>query len=373
MDAPQPPTKPIEPEPSAPQPPSDELTLDAPAECEEAELVTVRAAWPAAPDAQLRWTQVAGPQAAFRSMTGAEIAFTPPQALESYTIELECRAESGEQTRTARCTLVVSADDDPPIAQTFVTPTSECGAMLILTGQGQNPEIRQGITYEWRQVGEGPRVALEYTDRPQAWCTPPESGEGYALSFEFGVRDGVNPETVVRVDVDIECDARFAPLAPDQELELPTGVFLETPLPRGSWVMAGRFVLTPSDPAQPAAMTMRLPYTPRGAAAVGFETREEGAVVRRFGMEKDEHDEWREPAMSGSRDLGVWPIGEPLALELAWDGRELAIRHGKPGERSTWAEPPYPDELKLVARPRNVWIGATGGKLVIEELRLKGK
>lgn len=353
-------------------PPPQELSITGAKECEEATTVVLEARWPAASEVTWTWTQVRGPKAKLSS-AGATTSFSAPQALADYELEFECRAQAGALVRNVRHVVKVRADDDPPLAQTFVTTEAECGWVLLLTGQGQNPEILQGITYQWRQVGEGPHVALEYADRPQAWCTPPEQGEGYKLEFEFAVSDGVNPETVRKVEVEIACDARFAPLAPEQVLELPRGAFIETPLPRGSWVLRGVLHVAPEADDKPAVVTLRMPTTRTTAAAVNFEAREGHGHVRRYGMERDAQGQWKEPHMSGNVDLGVWELAKPLGVEIGWNGFELAVRTGEPGKRESWSEPPYPVDLKLNSRPRSLFFDVTGAKLTIDALELRGK
>jgi hypothetical protein len=350
-----------------------ELTLTAPATCEEGARVALEAKWPEAADASFAWGQVRGPKVALSAATGASVTFAAPQALADYELEFECRSAAAGAVKTARHVVKVRADDDPPLAQTFVPRESECGAVLLLTGQGQNPEILQGITYAWRQVGDGPRVTLEYADRPQAWCTPPEHEGPYKLEFEFAVMDGVNKPTVAKVEIAIECDPRFAPLAPEQVLELPRGAFLDTPLPRGSWVMSGVLVLTPDAADKPATLIVRMPTTPRTAAAINYEAREGRGIVRRYGLERDAKDEWKEPQLSGNQDLGDWPLDKPLGLEIGWNGRSLSVRFGEPGKRETWFEPPFPTDMNLPARPRSVWLDVHGAKLELTQLRVLGR
>ncbi len=350
-----------------------ELTVAAPATCEEGARLALEAKWPEAAEAAFTWSQVRGPAVKFSATKGASVTLVAPQALANYELEFECRAEAAGVVKTARHVVKVGADDDPPLAQTFVAPRAECGAVLLLTGQGQNPEILQGITYAWRQVGEGPRVTLEYSDRPQAWCTPPEHEGAYKLEFEFAVMDGVNKPTVAKVEVAIECDPRFAPLAPDQVLELSRGAFLDTPLPRGSWVMNATLRLEREAADKPAVLTLRMPTTPRTAAAINYETREGRGWVRRYGMERDAKDEWKEPQLSGNQDLGEWELDKPLGLEVAWDGRAMSVRIGEPGKRETWFEPPYPTDMNLPARPRSVFLDVSGAKLVLDDFHLRGR
>jgi len=350
-----------------------ELSIRAPKTGVEGETLNFEALWTGAEGARWRWRQVRGPKAIFKSDSASVLAFAAPQALEPYELELECTLTLGELTRVARHVVKVDADDDPPQAQTFVEKNAECGATLLLTGQGQNPEILQGITYEWRQVGDGPKVEIEYADRPQAWCLPPEQGEGYTLSFEFAVSDGVTKPTVQRVDVAIECDARFAPLAAGQRIELPRASFIEMPLPRGSWVIRGVVRLEPLADDKPAVALMRLATGPRTAAGVNYERRDGAGLVRRYGIERDGRGQWKEPELSGNADIGAWDLAKPLGLELGWDGKALAVRMGEPGKRAEWQEPPYPVDLNINSRPRSLVIELNGAKLVIDELELIGR
>ncbi len=347
------------------------ITIQGPTACEE-DADVVLTLGDSVAEAEWIWRQLRGPKVKLVP-AGAKLSFSAPQALEDYELEFECSASVDGVTQSARHVIKVSADDDPPLAQTFVAARSECGAVLLLTGQGQNPEILQGITYQWRQVGEGPRVKIEYADRPQAWCMPLEHGEGYSLSFEFAVSDGVNPPTVAKVELAIDCDPRSAPLAPEQVLELQRSAFVETGLPRGGWVLSGVLRLEPDAPDKPAVLMARLATSHHYAAAVSFEAREGRGLVRRHGLQRDDKGVWSEPALSGSQDLGSWALDGRLGFELAWNGFELAIRTGEPGKRPDWAEPRFPSDMKLSSRPRNLFLDVSGAKFTLESFALRGK
>lgn len=347
------------------------LKIEGPRTCEEGAQVVLNLGTSVA-DERWSWRQVRGPKAKFVP-AGAQLSFTAPQALADYELEFECSASIGGATQSATHVVKVSADDDPPLAQTFVAPRTECGAILLLTGQGQNPEILQGITYQWRQVGEGPRVKLEYADRPQAWCAPPEHAAGYTLQFEFAVSDGVNDPTVAKVEVAIDCDPNSAPLAPEQVLELPRSAFVETNLPRGGWVMSGVLRLTPEAADKPAAVTLRLATSHAYAAAVNFESREGRGLVRRYGMQRNDKGVWSEPTLSGNQDLASWALDSRIGFEVSWNGFQLAFRTGEPGKRSEWEEPPFPTDMNLSSRPRNLFLDVSGAKFTLESFELRGK
>lgn len=346
-------------------------SIEGPRTCEEGARIVLTLGTTVA-DERWTWRQVRGPKAKLEP-AGPRLEFNAPQELADYELEFECSANNGATAQSARHVIKVSADDDPPLAQTFVAPHSECGAILLLTGQGQNPEILQGITYQWRQVGEGPRVKLEYADRPQAWCTPPENAAGYKLAFEFAVSDGVNPPTVAKVEVALDCDPRSAPLAPEAVLALPRDPFVETTMPRGAWVMSGVLRLEPNAPDKPAALTLRLATSPKYAAAVNFESREGRGLLRRYGMQRDDKGVWSEPALSGNQDLGSWALESTIGFELSWNGFELAIRSGEPGKRAEWEEPPFPNDMKLSTRPKSLVLDVSGAKFTLESFELRGK
>ncbi len=285
---------------------------------------------------------------------------TAPEWTADYDLCVRLRAAAGNDVVIKDVTVHVAADDDPPYAEAFVTPRNECGETLLLVGQGHN-EIMQGITYEWKQVGDAPRAAIDGVHNSQATCVLPEHDGPYAMQFEFHVSDGVNPPSIARAEVAVDCDSSFAPLAAGTQLKLAGEPGYTQALPRGHWEIEGSLALTPTKVGEAAIATLRFEYG--GAAGVALAMTNDGARagLRRFGLLRASDNTWSEPASSGKMELGEWPADQPLGFAFGWDGHELAIHWGPPGSREHWPSLPFPVDFPLASRPQAFAIEVVGG------------
>ena len=377
----QPETTPTAQSPTAtPAPATPTITVSAvgPASANEGELVTLVGTAACSNGAQVSfsWRQVgAGPRAELKTPYAATTTIKAPESSANYDLQLELQASApGAADATSSVTVHVVADDDPPTAEAFVPAPAECGELVELVGQGRSPETNQPLHFLWKQVGEGPQVQIEQADRAQATFVVPEYAGKHTLWFELHVQDGVNPDVIARTHVDFECDPAYASLPAGSVRKFPLIDVGGIPLPRGKWELSGTLALTPNDDQQGALATVRFEYSALVAVAVSLGQNGSHAGLRMFGQQRDSVDApWYEPEVSGKRELGPWLANQPLAFEFAWDGHELGLRFGPPGERDKWPEPPMPVSFALFSRPKKFVNTVEGGKVALSDVQLVGR
>jgi hypothetical protein len=322
------------------------------------------------------WRQVgAGPRAEFKTPYAATTTIKAPESNANYDLQFELQASApGATDASSSVTVHVAADDDPPTAEAFVPAPAECGELVALVGQGRSAESNQPLHFLWKQVGEGPQVQLEDADHAQARFVVPEYAGKRTLWFELHVQDGVNPDVIARTHVDFDCDPAYAPLATGSVRKFPLVDVGGIPLPRGKWELSGTLALAPNDEKQGALATLRFEYGEVVAACVSLGQNGSHAGLRMFGQQRDSVETpWYEPEISGKRELGEWPANQPLAFEFAWDGHELNVRFGPPGERDKWPESPMPTVFPLSSRPKKFVNTVEGGKVALSDVQLVGR
>ena len=319
------------------------------------------------------WKQLAGPKVALATPAALKTTLQAPEATYDYELVFELKVERGADEWASQVTLRVRADDDPPSAEVFGPARAECGETVAITGQGRSAEP-QLLRFAWRQIGDAPRVELEGVDGSQVTFVAPEDSAGHAVELEFSVTDGVNAPATATARVQLDCDAQFSALAPGQARELAAQAGVESALPRGRWKVTGVLSVDPALAAQPATTLLRFVYGDDAAILLAYTRSGAKSVLRAFAEIRDSRaSAWREPATSGSRALGEWPAEQPLGFEFDWDGHELSLHWGPPGERSAWPELPYPVAFPLSARPRAFVFEVSGGTARVEHLTLTGR
>lgn len=319
------------------------------------------------------WKQLAGPKVALATPAALQTTLQAPEAAADYELVFELKVERGADEWSSQATLHVRADDDPPSAEAFAPARAECGESVAITGQGRSAEP-QLLRFEWRQIGDGPRIALDGADSSQVSFVAPENSGGYTLQLEFSVTDGVNEPATAVAQVPIDCDARFSALAPGTTRELAAQAGVESTLPRGRWQVTGTLSAERAPAEQPATTLLRFAYGSDAAIVLAHTRSGATAQLRMFGQVRDAPaSAWREPATSGSRALGEWPAEQPLGFEFDWDGHELSLHWGPPGERSAWPELPYGIAFPLSARPRAFAFEVSGGTARVEQLTVSGR
>jgi hypothetical protein len=322
------------------------------------------------------WRQVgSGPRAELKTPYAATMQVKAPEWTADYDLQLELHASApGAQEASKSVTIHVKADDDPPTAEAFVPAPAECGETVALVGQGRSTETNQPLHFSWKQVGEGPQVQIEDADNAQARFVVPEYAGKRTLWFELHVQDGVNPDVIARTHVDFECDPAYASLPAGSVRKFPLVDVGGIPLPRGKWELTGTLALAPNDDQQGALATLRFEYGEVVAACVSLGQNGSHAGLRMFGLQRDSVETpWYEPNVSGKHELGEWPANQPLAFAFAWDGRELTVHFGPPGQRDKWPEPPMPIVFALSSRPKKFVSTAEGGKSSLSDVQLVGR
>jgi hypothetical protein len=352
------------------------VDVAAPAQIDEGATATLAAS---AQDAQpaeklaFAWKQVGGPTVALATPFAAATTFRAPDQIADYELRFEVAITHGERMAKKLAAVRVRADDDPPTGEIYAPDGGECGSRVVVTGQGRTLEPQE-LRFAWKQIDEGPRVELGQDSASQVTFVPPEAAGEYSISLEFSVSDGVNPPVTSRAKLAIACDPSAAPLAAGTTRALSTKTDEPSPLPRGKWAVSGALSLTPAQPDAPAIATLRFEYGADAAAAIALTQQGASAQLRMFGLVRDGAKEpWREPHSSGKEDLGEWPADQPLGYELEWDGQELAVHWGPPGERASWPEPPFPVSFHLASRPHALVVTVSGGELALADPMLTAR
>jgi hypothetical protein len=365
------------------------LAIDAPREAaERAEVaLALRADPPLSDGPRIAWRQLpGGPRVVLSGWNTPRASFRAPEDTTDYSLAFEVEIADGAGTqRAGPAEIRVRCKDDPPEVECFAPAASECGSLVVLQGQGRSYEQQQALAFEWLQVGEGPRVALDSPRSQQASFVAPEASGAYALEFELHVRDGVNPDVVAKVRVEIECDPSAAALAAGEERALlPQPELLDGtrapaersfPIPRGAWQLTGTLAPRADDaPSGPASATFRFEYSEHHAAAIEARRIEDRLSLRMLGLQRGEHaGPWVEPESSGERPLGELELARGVGFAFEWDGRELGVRYGPAGDPSTWPEPDFPISFPLAARPRAFAIDVRGFSAEISGWSIVGR
>jgi hypothetical protein len=363
--------------PATPEPPaatgSLSVTISAPAEVEEGTTFDASCAVEGATSSDLRfeWMQASGPEKIVipRNFAPA-VTVRAADALADYEVVLAVRVRSGAETATKEARIRVRADDDAPIPELIAPPSAECGERVALVGQAHN-EIRQGVTVEWIQVGEGPRVEIEGRDRLQASFVAPEHEGAYAVEVEMHLRDGVHPDSVEKASIAIECDPRGTPLPPGSTFVIAAEAGVETPLPRGAWEIEGSIELVPRGERPATARIELRAESQAGALELASDGKE--LSLGTLGLARDPSGAWIVPEWNGGIPFGPWPPGIPLGFLFESDGREVSVRFGPAGARDQWPELPATILLPLGKRPRTFVIEIAGADAKVGTIELRAR
>jgi hypothetical protein len=282
------------------------------------------------PNVRYSWSASgSGPKLSIPRNYTPSLTLTAPDAISDYDLRLAVRVGVGTEAVTKEATLHVAADDDPPTAELVAPSACECGELVALVGQAHN-EILQGVTVEWRQIGEGPRVQFEGADRLQASFVAPEHAGPYELALELHVRDGTHPDHVESAKIAVECDPSAAPLSAGEELALASDVGVRSPLPRGHWEIAGTLEFAPIDDSKPALALLRF-ESPKQAGALALSSDGKELMLSTRGFSRDaDSAPWIEPEWNGGQVLGPWPPGVALGFAFESSGRDVSVRFGPP-------------------------------------------
>jgi hypothetical protein len=297
------------------------------------------------------------------------LSFTAPEWTADYELTLQAHVVCGPHVADRELTLRVRADDDPVRASIVAPAAVECGEQVALIAQTYN-EVMQEARVAWRQVGDGPRVALEGAERHQCSFIAPEHDAPYRVELELAAHDGVNPPVIVKHSLDVACDPADVPLPSGTTLVLSTAAAHETPLPRGAWQIAGTISKPVSETA--SASRMRLRFTAHElAAAVELAWAEGELQLATTSLARTPEQVWEEPEFKNRMPLGPWPADVPFGFELTSNGREVKLAFGPASARDSWPELPFDIVLPIGRRPRAFAVDVLGNTLELGEVVLR--
>jgi hypothetical protein len=347
------------------------LELRGPTEVEEGKSFDVECVVTGAGDAAVKylWTyQGVQPRLVVAPNAGAKQTLTAPEWVQDTDLVIAVKASVGTQSVERELKVRLRADDDPPVAEISAPKSCECGELVALVGQSHNERLQE-TSPRWTQLGDGPRVTLDVTDRLQTQFLAPEHDGPYSIEMELAVSDAGGGVGKATARIDVTCDPGSVPLPKGSELELVASQGVENPLPRGAWVLAGSVELEPSGEG-PVESFVRFGVEKTGAALKlvreGDET--QLSVVL---LEKSPEGAWIQPPFNRVVPLGPFPSNVPLGFEFESDGREVKVRIGPAGAREQWQEMPFDIYLLLDRRPRHFAVDALGGSAKLGRLVLK--
>ncbi len=311
------------------------------------------------------------PRLAIVPNAGAKLTLVAPEWFADVDLVLEVQASSAKLNGLARRTIRLRAPDNPPVAEIAAASACECGEMISLTGQAHN-ERMQEVSASWRQLGDGPRVAIDGAERLQALFLTPEHDGPYGLDVELTVRDAGGGEGAARHHIDVACDPASVPLPAGQELELLASVGAKNEVPRGKWMLAGTLELAPTG-SGPCEALLRFDADKATGAALKLVRAGDELQMMTTTLVASPEGVWFEPEFKRVMPLGPWPAQVPFGFEFESDGREVQLRFGPAGAREQWPQLPFEIFLLLDRRPRAFAVEVLGGEAKLGRLTLLGK
>ena len=358
------------PAPAAPR----AIELLAPAEVQEGERFEVECRTSGAGDERIEylWSHLGvQPRLELAPNGGAKQTLVAPEWFADVDLVLEVQVTSAKLNGTARRTVRLRAPDDAPVAEIAAASACECGEMISLTGQAQN-ERMQEVSATWRQIGDGPRIAIDGSERLQALFLTPEHDGPYGIDVELTVRDAGGGEGKARHHIDVTCDPASVPLPAGQELELLARTGTSSELPRGKWMVSGTLELSPTGDGSSEAL---LRFDAGKSTGAGLKLVRAGDELQMMTTTLAASPEgvWFEPEFKRVMPLGPWPAQVPFGFEFESDGREVQLRFGPAGARESWPQLPFEIFLLLDRRPRAFAIDVLGAEAKLGRLTLLGK
>jgi len=302
---------------------------------------------------------------------GAKQTLVAPEWFADVDLVLEVQVTSAKLKGTAQRTIRLRAPDNAPVAEIAAASSCECGEMLALTGQAQN-ERMQEVSASWRQLGEGPRIVIDGSERLQALFLTPEHDGPYGIDVELTVRDAGGGEGKARHHIDVACDPASVPLPAGQELELVARSGTPSELPRGKWMLSGTLELAPSGDG-PCEALLRFDAGKSTGAALKLVRAGDELQLMTTTLAASPEGVWFEPEFKRVMPLGPWPAQVPFGFEFESDGREVQLRFGPAGARESWPQLPFEIFLLLDRRPRAFAIDVLGAEAKLGRLTLLGK
>ena len=165
-----------------------------------------------------QWRQVGGsPTVALTSATQSVASFSAPTQLSSdVTLSFELVVSDGASD-SAPSTVAITVEagpNDTPTADAGDAETVAEGAQVVLDGGGSSDPEGEALSYQWRQVGGSPTVALTgATQSVASFSAPTQLSSDVTLSFELVVSDGTSDSAPSTVAITVEAGPNDAPTA----------------------------------------------------------------------------------------------------------------------------------------------------------------
>ena len=166
-----------------------------------------------------QWRQVGGsPTVALTGATQSVASFSAPTQLSSdVTLSFELVVSDGTSD-SAPSTVAITVEagpNDAPTADAGDAETVSEGAQVVLDGSGSNDPEGEALSYQWRQVGGSPTVALTGATQSVArFSAPTQLSSDLTLSFELVVSDGTSDSAPSTVAITVEAGINIAPMVP---------------------------------------------------------------------------------------------------------------------------------------------------------------
>lgn len=173
--------------------------------------------------ASYQWTQTDGPPVALSDATAAAPLFVSPNVDgqgTSMTFRLTVKDNNGLSHHDT-CTVNVSWENLPPVADAGPAQTVNEGQLTYLDGNGSNDPDDGIASYAWTQTA-GPSVVLSDPGTAQPSFTAPYvDAQGVSLSFKLTVTDlgGLKAEDTTIVNISWQNQAPVADAGSDQETQ----------------------------------------------------------------------------------------------------------------------------------------------------------
>ena len=165
-----------------------------------------------------QWRQVGGsPTVALTGATQSVASFSAPTQLSSdvtLTFELVVSDGTSDSAPSTVAITVEAGPNDAPTADAGDAETVAEDAQVVLDGSGSSDPEGGALSYQWRQVGGSPTVALTgATARVASFSAPTQLTADVTLTFELVVSDGTSDSAPSTVAITVEAGPNDAPTA----------------------------------------------------------------------------------------------------------------------------------------------------------------
>ena len=136
------------------------------------------------------WTQIAGPSVNLAGMNTDTVSFAVPSVQVTTVITLRLTVTDdagGSGSADVSITINALVANNPPQANAGVDQTVNAGELVVLSGNGVDPD-GDSLSYQWSQI-DGPSVSLNNANTPVASFTAPSVTTQSNLTLQLRVTD----------------------------------------------------------------------------------------------------------------------------------------------------------------------------------------